>query len=40
MRPEMKAILFGAVALCAVLPTLAWSAEAKDEDSITIELKK
>ena len=33
----MKAILFGAVALCALLPTLAWSVEAKDEDSITMK---
>ena len=33
----MKAILFGAVALCALLPTIAWSVEAKDEDSITMK---
>ena len=33
----MRVILAGAVALCAMLPTLAWSAEAKDEESITMK---
>ena len=33
----MKAILFGAVALCALLPTIAWSVEAQDEDTITMK---
>ncbi len=33
----MKAMLFGAVALCALLPATAWSAEAKDEDAVTMK---
>ena len=33
----MRAIIFGAVALCALLPTIAWSAEGQDEDSITMK---
>jgi uncharacterized membrane protein YkoI len=32
----MRVILAGAVALCAMLPTLAWSVEAQDEESITM----
>ena len=33
----MRSILFGTVALCALFPAIAWSAEAKDEDTITMK---
>lgn len=32
----MRSILFGAVALCALFPAIAWSAEAKDEDNVSM----
>lgn len=33
----MRGLLFGAAALCALLPTIAWSAETPDEESITMK---
>jgi hypothetical protein len=37
MRPKMRATLFGALALCVLLPNIAWSVEAQDEDTITMK---
>ena len=32
----MRTLFFGAVALCALFPSIAWSVEAKDEDSVSM----